>query len=87
MSDSLDTLSTATGLSRETMLVLVAQAKANQQRLDACAWHDFEPAPGAKLVFGQPGRYRCKHCGGEVDRHAFYWHEQERRPRTTPVNE
>ena len=79
MADSLDTLSAATGLSRQTMLELAAQAKANVARLNACPWHDFEPVPGAKVVFGQPDRFRCQRCGGEIDRHAFYWHEQGRR--------
>jgi hypothetical protein len=87
VTDSVDTLSAATGLSRGTMLELWANAKANQQRLSACLWHDFEPAPGARLVFGQPDRYRCKHCAGEVDRHAYHWHEQGRRTRATPLNE
>jgi hypothetical protein len=62
------------------MLELAHTAKANYQRLNICQWHEFEPAPGAKLVLGQPCRYRCVHCAGEVDRHAFYWHEQGRRP-------
>lgn len=84
MADSLDTLSAATGLSRGTMLELAAWAKTNQQRLSACPWHDFEPLPGAKVVFGQPAKYRCKHCAGEIDRHAYHWHEQGRRTKTTP---
>lgn len=83
MADSLDQLATATGLTRETMLELAAQAKANQARLGPCPWHDFEPVPSARVVLGQPSRYRCKRCGGEVDRHAFYWHEQGRRTQAT----
>lgn len=84
MADSLGQLATATGLSRSAMLELAAEAKANVARLNACPWHDFEPVPGAKVVFAHPSRYRCKHCGGEVDHHAFHWHEQGRRARTTP---
>lgn len=87
MADSLDKLATATGLTRGAMLELAAEAKANVVRLNACPWHDFEPVPGAKVVFGQPSRYRCTHCGGEIDRQAFYWHEQGRRERATPLNE
>lgn len=87
MADNLDKLATATGLSRQTMLELAIQVKANVARLSTCPWHDFEPVPGAKVVFGQPDRYRCKHCEGEIDRHAYHWHEQGRRQRTTPVNE
>lgn len=82
--DSLDQLATATGLSRGAMLELAAEVKANVARLNACPWHDFEPVPGARVVFGQPSRYRCRHCDGEIDRHAFHWHEQGRRARTTP---
>lgn len=87
MADSLDTLSAATGLTRSTMLELAAQVKANVARLNACPWHDFEPVSGSKVVFGQPAKYRCRQCAGEIDRHAFYWHEQGRRARSTPVNE
>ena len=79
MTDSLDKLSQATGLKRGTMLEVWAEVKANGAKLEACQWHDFEPVPDARQVFGQPDRYRCKRCGGEVDRHAFYWHEQGRR--------
>lgn len=81
MSDSLDKLSQATGLTRSTMLEVLAEVKANSAKLDACPRHDFEPVPGARVVFGQPDRYRCRQCGGEVDRHAYYWHEQGRRGR------
>lgn len=79
MTDSLDKLSQVTGLKRETMIELASKVKANVERLGLCPWHDFEPVPGCKVVFGQPDRYRCKHCAGEVDRHAYYWHEQGRR--------
>lgn len=79
MSDNLDKLATATGLKREAMIEIAAQAKANADRLNSCPRHDFEPLPGARTVFSHPDRYRCRLCGGEVDRHAYYWHEQGRR--------
>lgn len=79
MTDSLDVLSSATGLTRAAMVEIAAKAKENGAKLRACPWHDFEPVPGTRQVFGQPERYRCRHCQGEVDRHAFYWHEQGRR--------
>lgn len=79
MSDNLDKLATATGLKRETMVDIAERVKANSAKLAACPRHDFDPVPGARVVFGKPDQYRCQHCGGEVDRHAYYWHEQGRR--------
>lgn len=52
----------------------------NQTKLAGCPWHTFEPVPGA-LKFGRPAKYRCTHCGGTVDAHAYHWHEQGRRQR------
>ena len=26
-------------------------------------------------------RHRCRRCGGEIDAHAYHWHEQGRRAR------
>jgi hypothetical protein len=77
MTAALDSLGRAVGLSTEAMLEIAAQVKGNSERLNACARHDFEPVPG-KLKFGNPSRYRCKHCQGEVDNHAWYWHEKGR---------
>lgn len=79
--DGVAMLSQATGISTEGIAALAAEVKANQAKLNGCAGHDFEPVPDARLVFGQPDRYRCKHCDGTVDRHAFYWFEQGRQSR------
>lgn len=76
--DGIAMLSRATGISTQDIAALAAEVRANQAKLTACSGHDFEPVPGARVVFGQPDRYRCKHCEGTVDRHAFYWFEQGR---------
>ena len=73
MADSLDTISSLTGLKRDTMLDLLAEVRANQSRLDACTSHDFvdvgTPAFSAR-------RFMCRHCGGWTDSHAFYWYQK-----------
>lgn len=76
MSDALDKLGALSGLGRQTMLEIAEQVKANHARLNGCARHEFALIPG-----GAPLRqkYRCTLCGGEVDHHAWYWHEQGRR--------
>lgn len=77
--DGVAMLSRATGISTQDIAALAAEVRANQSKLTACSGHDFEPMQGARIVFGQPDRYRCKRCDGTVDRHAFYWHEQGRK--------
>lgn len=77
MTTALDVLGQVTGLSRDTMNEVLLQVQANHAKLNACARHDFAPIDPVK-VMGQ--RYRCTHCAGEVDHHAWYWHEQGRRP-------
>lgn len=66
-----------TGLPREEIVAIAEQVKANSQRLRACPWHEFE-----ELITAPPGRgrYRCRHCQGEVDASAYHWHQQGRRP-------
>lgn len=76
-SDSLDTLASATGLSRAAMLEIHEAVKANQALLNGCPYHEFSPIlPRVPLR----QRYRCINCGGEIDASAHYWHEQGRRP-------
>lgn len=77
MSDSLDKLSQATGLGRQTMLDIWEHVKANQARLDGCPGtalsraHAFEDiAPDKKL--GK--KYRCRLCAGEIDARAYHWY-------------
>ena len=77
MADGIAALSSLTGLPRAEVESLAAQVKANHARLNDCAWHEFHPIAGRDRL---RKRYRCARCGGEVDSHAYYWHEQGRRP-------
>jgi hypothetical protein len=81
MSDSLDTLTALTGLPRDELLSLAGSVKLNQARLNGCAYHEFAPVESSANYLGHPRHYRCQHCGGEVDWHAFHWHTQGRRPK------
>lgn len=70
------------GISRPEALVLWEKVRANQERLAACPYHEFEPeadgdGPGSSVF----ARYACARCGGTVDRSAYHWHEAGRRPR------
>lgn len=76
--NSLDVIGNAVGLTPQTMREILAEVRANQAKLDACPRHDFEALPGDN-AFGLAKKCRCIHCGGIVDRHAWYWHEQGRR--------
>lgn len=73
MPDSLDTISTATGIPRAEMLTIWGEVKANHALLDACPRHAFVresphgPRPGDK--------YRCRHCSGLVDASAAKWYQ------------
>ena len=76
-----------TGLSRQSMVDLAAEVKANSERLSACPYHEFAPvqmAPGVPMATMRQ-RYRCIECGGEIDRHAWYWFQQGRRAAPVPA--
>lgn len=75
-----------TGLSRQSIADLAAEAKANVERLSACPYHEFAPvqmAPGVPMAPLRQ-RYRCIECGGEIDRHAWHWFQEGRRSRQEP---
>lgn len=72
MADSLDAISEASGIDRESMLALWAEVKANHAKLEACPRHAFiamEPEP-RRLS----GKWRCASCGGEVEASAARWY-------------
>lgn len=70
MPDSLDKLSAAAGVSRDSMLSLWEEVRANHERLESCPRHDFHtPEPGRLGV-----RYTCRACGGWADGHAIVWY-------------
>lgn len=70
--DSVDRLAGFTGQSREALLGIWEEVKANTARLNACPRHDF--------VAEQPGRlgskWRCSACSGTVDGSAAHWYRQ-----------
>lgn len=70
MADSVDTLSTATGLSRATMLEIWAGVKANSAKLDACQRHEFVCEAPGKLG----AKWRCSACGGTVSGTDAHWY-------------
>lgn len=70
--DGAGVLGELSGLGRSTMVGLWEQVKANQAKLDACPGHEFVPTPRLET---QRQRYRCKHCGGEVDATSRHWYE------------
>lgn len=74
-------------LSRTSMADLAAEVKANAERLDSCPYHEFAPVqmPQGTPMAPLRQRYRCIECGGEIDRHAWYWFEQGRRAPPAPA--
>lgn len=70
MADSVDKLSAATGISRESMLSLWDEVKANHQRLESCKRHDFPTTETGRLGL----RYTCRVCGGWADGHSIVWY-------------
>jgi hypothetical protein len=75
MPNAIEALSRVSGLSKEEVQAIAEKARANVRRLDACTNHAFEPI-GPESLLRQ--RYRCKHCGGEVDSHAYTWYMRGR---------
>lgn len=73
-------ISELTSLPQGEILTLVEQIKANYVKLEACAWHEFEPAPESSPAAW--GRYVCRHCQGTIDSVAYRWHELGRRTKT-----
>lgn len=67
------------GLPQDDIRAIAEQVKANSAKLNACAYHDFEPIPGTANAAGFKQRYRCVHCLGEIDAIAHSWHELGRR--------
>lgn len=76
--DGVGVMAELTGLGRSEIASIAEQVKANQAKLNGCAYHEFE-----ELVTAPPGKqtYRCRNCRGEVDVVRYRWHEQGRRPR------
>lgn len=75
MSDALDTLSAATGLTKADMKTLWAEVQANGRALEACAQHSFAPVLPLQTM---RQKYRCEHCGGTIDAIAHSWYQKGR---------
>ena len=68
-----------TGLSRQSAAEIAEQVRANHDALESCDYHEFSAIlPRQERLSRQ--RYRCAHCGGEVNHSAWFWHEKGRRP-------
>ncbi|MBB3017652.1 hypothetical protein FHR70_000692 [Microvirga lupini] len=80
--DGVGVMAELTSLPRDEIRAIAEQVKANSAKLRACPWHEFE-----QLITAPPGngKYRCRHCQGEVSASAYHWHQQGRRP--MPVGE
>lgn len=75
-------MSEVTGLSQTEVRSLWEQVKANSAKLESCPYHEFIQSPQtAPLRSLTHQKYICTHCGGEIDRQAYHWHEQGRRPK------
>ena len=72
------------GMKREVTNQILADIKANSAKLDACPRHDFSiciprhtkqpvASPTPLQMFG--AKWRCKHCGGDVDSQSKRWYE------------
>lgn len=86
--DGVGAMAEISGLTRDVIIGIAAQVKANQVRLDGCPWHEFEVVPQDDGVTPQArlsDKYRCRHCQGEVDAIRYRWHQLGRRP--MPVGE
>lgn len=79
--DGVGVLAEASGLSREEVLSIAERAKANSYALSSCQYHEFVATQALEPTKAFKQRYRCRYCGGEIDAHAYYWHEQGRRAR------
>jgi hypothetical protein len=77
LTTALEVIGQVTGLSSSTMNDVLQQVQANHAKLNGCERHDFDPIEPVKPLMQ---RYRCMHCGGEIDHHAWYWHQLGRRP-------
>lgn len=70
MVDSVDKLSAATGLRRDTLLEIWDDVTANNNLLSSCSRHDFECTDPTRLS----AKWRCSACGGTVSGNAAYWY-------------
>ncbi|MDF0506606.1 hypothetical protein POK33_38290 [Burkholderia cenocepacia] len=63
-------LSRATRIPPDELLAIHQKVKENNDRLNSCARHAFEPIEPGRLL----SRQRCANCAGEVDSSAAHWY-------------
>lgn len=66
-----DALSRVSGLSKKAIKDIVIDVKRNNELLETCSYHIFEPieSPPMSRV------YKCKNCGGTVRSMQKIWYE------------
>lgn len=79
--DGIGVMSDLTGMPRDRLKQLAESVRANHAALSSCAYHEFERIIQEYEAAWSRQRYRCRHCGGEIDANAYRWHEQGRRAR------
>lgn len=85
--NSLDVLSSVSGLSKDEMHKIWQEVKANHAKLNECDYHEFVLVPGDNSPILTKRKYVCTHCGGVIDGMAHKWHEQGRKPKPQSLNE
>lgn len=63
------------GLGESEVMKIWAAVKANGAKLESCEYHIFWPI---NPIVKYKQRYRCSACEGEIDAHAYHWHEKGR---------
>lgn len=71
-------LSKLSGVPETEITSMWGKVRENQAKLDACSYHEFEVIDENPIMLKR--RYRCIHCGGEIDGQKYHWHELGRRP-------
>ena len=76
MPENFDKLSDITGLSPEVVRKIAEEVKLNSEALRLCPRHDFA-ATESEALFRQ--KYKCRHCFGTINYHAYHWYELGKR--------
>lgn len=69
-------LSEISGLSKDEVVSIFDQVQANNRKLEACVYHEFEQSQKTSMLRSiTHQKYVCKNCGGEVSHQQWRWHE------------
>ncbi|WP_337049754.1 hypothetical protein [Serratia fonticola] len=69
-------LSELTGVPEGEVKSLFQQVQANQMKLEACQYHEFEQSPKTSSLRSiTHQKYVCCNCGGEISHQLWRWHE------------